>query len=29
VKEEYEINPSLQFEIGGNLQTDNEQKIMK
>jgi hypothetical protein len=29
VEEEYEINPSLQFEIGGNLQTNNEQTILK
>ncbi len=29
VEEEYEINPSLQFEIGGNLQSDNEQGIVK
>jgi hypothetical protein len=29
VEEEYEINPSLQFETWGNLQTDNEQEIVK
>jgi hypothetical protein len=29
VEKKYEINPSLQYEIGENLQTDNEQEIMK
>ncbi len=29
VEEKYEINPSLQFETRRNLQTNNEQKIMK
>ncbi len=29
VEKEYEINPSLQFEIVGNLQIDNEQEIVK
>ncbi len=29
VKEQFEINPSLESEIGGNLQIDNEKKIMQ